>query len=445
MTDYTALTRRDWLALANRFYEHLDPFLAALTSSEWARPTPYFGWSAKDVLAHMTSAMPVNFRQMLDRALTGDPSAPAEFDTFNRNAREVARRRERPAREVLDEFRRELNVIMGVYRSITDADWARPAWFFVGRVSVRTLFLVQLADNVFHERDLALPNGRWRGIEPRWGAPLLDWFMREFRAATFRPDRADGLRGAAVYRLTGAAGGEWTTRVRDGRCTIVPGGDPNPDITLEAAVEDLVAAALGRAPPWVGRAARALDWMAGRDRTEDTVAGITGRVSLVTGLALRRIRVSGDRSVARAMSRAFWHFWERTRQTEGEHRARLGLGEQPSQVQRLGAHLQLTVFRARPFRRRAIAIQLDAIPIRITQVHRLAHPMVRRPLERDPVIQHSPHRAGERRPIGIENREVIESRGPAWRSGCVFPGPGIEPDVMVVAARGDEHGVRSVA
>ena len=51
----------------------------------------------------------------------------------------------------------------------------RPAWFFVGRVQVRTLFLVQFADNVFHERDLLIGTGRWPGIDPEWSRPLVDW------------------------------------------------------------------------------------------------------------------------------------------------------------------------------------------------------------------------------------------------------------------------------
>src|SRR5690348_17693051 len=45
---------------------------------------------------------------------------------------------------------------------LSDASWDEPAWFFVGPVRVRTLFLAQFADNVFHERDLLLATGRWR-------------------------------------------------------------------------------------------------------------------------------------------------------------------------------------------------------------------------------------------------------------------------------------------
>ena len=314
--DFTRFTRGDWLGLADRFYARLDRTLASLSAADWDRTTPYLGWRARDVLAHMTSAMPVNFRQVLDRALAGNPAAPPEFDTFTRNAREVARRHDVPAPDVAREFRRELDAILHTYRSISDADWERPAWFFVGRVRVRTLFLVQLADNVFHERDLLVANGRWGGLDPETAAPLVDWFLREFRPATFRPERAQGVRAAATYRLSGPAGGDWTLAVADGACRVDQRSATDAVVTVEADAEDLVAAAQARAAPWVGRLARTADWIQGPSRAEDVVARITGMASLAWALARRRVRIGGDRVAAACLNGAFWHFWERTAMTE---------------------------------------------------------------------------------------------------------------------------------
>jgi len=47
---------------------------------------------------------------------------------------------------------------------------------------------------VVHERDLLSVNGRWSGFDPEFTAPLVDWFVREFRPTTFRPARAAGRR-----------------------------------------------------------------------------------------------------------------------------------------------------------------------------------------------------------------------------------------------------------
>jgi len=316
VSDFTRLSRRDWLGLADRFYRHLEDVLDRLSPADWERPTQYLGWSARDVLAHMTSAMPVNFRQVLDRALAGNPGAPPEFDTFTRNAREVARRRRTPMPELRREFRSELEALLATYRGITDSDWERPAWFFVGRVSVRTLFLVQLADNVLHERDLSVASGRWDHLDPQYAAPLVDWFIRELRPATFRPERARGLQVTVWYRLSSAAGGEWTLTVANDACRVERGHGGSPDVTVEADAEDLVTAAQGRAPSWVGRFARAVDGFRGRARAEDVAAKITGIASLAWTLARRRIRILGNRALASRLNHAFWHFWERTRMTE---------------------------------------------------------------------------------------------------------------------------------
>ncbi len=76
MIDFTRLSRTEWLELAQRLFDRIEQNCASFKSSEWNRVTPYLGWRVRDVLAHMTSAMPVNFRQVLDRALAGDSSPP---------------------------------------------------------------------------------------------------------------------------------------------------------------------------------------------------------------------------------------------------------------------------------------------------------------------------------------------------------------------------------
>ena len=315
MADYTAISRGEWIALADRFYAKLDRTFAMFSPEEWALATPYLGWRAHDILAHMTSAIRINFRQVLDRALSGNPSAPPEFNTFARNAREVARHRTTPVADLLREFHAELDAIMSIYRGMNDDDWLRPAWFFVGRVQVRTLFLVQLADNVVHERDLLVASDRWRGFDATWTEPLVDWFLRELRPALFRPERAENLRARVLYRLSGPLGGEWTLVVADGRCHVERGATGDHDVVVEADAEDVVVSAQARAAPWIGTLARSAQWIRGPARAEDVVAKITGLAALAGALAQRRLRVGGDRQIARRLTGAFWHFWQRTEMT----------------------------------------------------------------------------------------------------------------------------------
>ena len=316
MSDYTSLTRSEWLNRAEAFYSALNNDLDSFDSKTWNRTTPYFGWRARDVLAHMTSAMPVNFRQVLDRALEGNPEPPPEFNTFARNAREVAKRRTMPMRQLLGEFHSELESILRIYRQLSDADWLKPAWLFVGAVNIRSIFLVQMGDHLLHKRDLMLVAGRWQGFDAPLAEPLIDWFLRELRTANFRPDTAVGLRATVQYTLSGVGGGAWVLRIDDGRCEVQRGAIAHPDIEIKADTEDLIAAAQARPAPIIGRFARRLDWIRGRERREDTVASLTGQAGLVTAVLTKRIQISGDRALVGKLNHAFWHFGQRTQQTE---------------------------------------------------------------------------------------------------------------------------------
>lgn len=314
-TEFDRINRRDWLALADRFYANLDRTFASLDAAAWRRTTPYLGWRARDVLAHMTSTMPLNFREVLGRALDGNPAPPAEFDTFRRNARAVAERRAWSVSQLLDEFHRELDAILATYRAMSDADWERPAWFFIGPVRVRTIFLVQFADNAFHERDLLIANTAWEGLDPAHGRALVDWFFREFRPATFRPGAFPGLCTTVWYHLTGSTGGDWTMTIADGRCRIEPGALETADLRFAGDAESVIAAGLARSAPWIGSVARRAARMIRPADAECFVAKVTGLASLATAIATRRIRLGGNTAVARQLHRAFWHFWERSAMT----------------------------------------------------------------------------------------------------------------------------------
>ena len=120
-----------------------------------------------------------------------------------------------------------------------------------------------------------------------------------------------------VYRLTGPGGGEWTQLIEHGTCRTLAGGSSECDVLIEGQMEELVSASQGRAAPWVGGFARLVDWIRGPSHTEDVVALITGVASLAWAARLKRsIRVSGDSALADRLDHCFWHFWQRTGQTQ---------------------------------------------------------------------------------------------------------------------------------
>jgi uncharacterized protein (TIGR03083 family) len=315
MRDYLEVSRTEWLDLARQLGDRIEHHCREFTPVEWERVTPYLGWRVRDVIAHLNSAMPVNFRPMLDRALADNPHAPPEFDTFARNGRAVAQRREWPIADLLQEFRTETDSLLAVYRDLSDADWLKPAWFYLGPVTVRTLFLAQLGDTLFHERDILLVNGKWRGFAPD-NAPLVDWFMRELRPASFRPERSNGLRATVVYRIRGVGAGAWTMTISGTTCSVVLGATTHPDVVVEADMEDLILAVQGRASPRVGSLARLVARSIGPVHAEDLVAMMTGQASLASALLRRRIRTTGNLAAAYRFNGCFWHFWQRSAQAK---------------------------------------------------------------------------------------------------------------------------------
>jgi hypothetical protein len=316
MIDHRQLTTEEWLELAEEFYARLGAYMRSLTAAEWRRTTTYLGWNCLEVAAHLTSAITINFRTLVGTAMVGKPLPPAGFNIFLRNAQAVHERRGRSFVQVIDEYEREIAAMLDVYRSLSEADWTKPAFFFIGDTDVRTLFLVQLSDNVVHERDLHVAQGESFLFDNATTAPLLDWFITSFRAASFRPDLAVGMDRRVQYKITGSVPGEWHMVIRDGALRAAQGRLEAPDLEVSLTTEALVDLSLARAHPWAGTVARALSRICPADRREDFTARFTGRAALLRALLGGEVKFEGDRRVRKELQHVFWHFWERNPQTQ---------------------------------------------------------------------------------------------------------------------------------
>src|SRR5258706_10829130 len=88
-----------------------------------------------------------------------------------------------------------------------------------------------------------------------------------------------------------------------------------------------------------------------------------------------------------------------------------------------------------PFFLRPVTAEFDTVAIRIAQVNRFAHAVIRRPFDGNAVIEQALERPREFSPVRIENREMIKPAS-AWRRLTrPFAGPGIQANVMMIAAR----------
>jgi hypothetical protein len=315
--DYTTISKNEWLDLANGFYRHLVTELKKFNEAEWRSRTRYLGWNCKDMVNHMTSAVTINFNLLIQMALEGDPVPKPGFNLFLRNANEVARRRTKTINETIDEFNSELSKLLDRLRGLSEEQWRMPAFFFIGDVDVRTLFMVQFADNLVHERDLMMANKKWNSFNPEYVFPLMDWFMREFRPAFFRPERTNGESALIQYNIEGTGGGSWYFSIKNNFCSAHCGAAEDPQAIVTTTVEDLVSAALARSSPFIGRTARSFAWLVKEEKREDFTAKLTGMVAGVTSLINGKIKIRGDKRKAGRIARKwFWHFWERTEQTQ---------------------------------------------------------------------------------------------------------------------------------
>jgi uncharacterized protein (TIGR03083 family) len=80
--------------------------LKAVRSDAWQRPSIYPGWTAHDLLAHLSSTVQA-IPRLVDAAFSEPRPEPAEpFDEDRWNAGQVRRRRDLAANDLIDEFQR---------------------------------------------------------------------------------------------------------------------------------------------------------------------------------------------------------------------------------------------------------------------------------------------------------------------------------------------------
>ena len=121
------------------------------------------------------------------------------------------------------------------------------------------------------------------------------------------------------------------------------------------------------------------------------------------------------------------------------------LAEQVLEVEPFGEHRERAVRVRRPFRLRPVAVELDAVPVGIVKVEGLADAVVAGAGERDAGRDQPAERVGERRPARVEDGVMIEAGRAGRRRVAALALPGVEADVVMVVAGGDEGGVLAVA
>ena len=123
--------------------------------------------------------------------------------------------------------------------------------------------------------------------------------------------------------------------------------------------------------------------------------------------------------------------------------ASLCLGQQGGKVEGVGEHRQPAIGGVRPLVLGTISVKFDAVLIGIVQIKRFAGAVIGRAVERNARVLQSAQGIAQRGSGRVENRDVKEA-GCTWRrwlSTRTFPG--VEPDVVMVAASGDKRRART--
>src|SRR5207237_6753868 len=118
--------------------------------------------------------------------------------------------------------------------------------------------------------------------------------------------------------------------------------------------------------------------------------------------------------------------------------------EESFQIERSRMHRQLAVGRARPLFLRPIPVELDAVVIRVPQVERFADAVIGRAVERDAGVDQPAHRISQRGAGRIQDGKVIQAGRPRRRWVATGAFPGVQPDVVMIVATGNERRAAAV-
>jgi len=126
--------------------------LRAIPAAAWQRPSGYEGWTAHDLLAHLSSTQQATSR-LVESAFAESPSGPAEpFDENRWNASQVRRRRDLPEQDLIEELRGGAAELVRTVQSrvLVAADLHRPVPAGAGRGRPLHEVLQELLDHQGH-------------------------------------------------------------------------------------------------------------------------------------------------------------------------------------------------------------------------------------------------------------------------------------------------------
>jgi uncharacterized protein (TIGR03083 family) len=192
--------------------------LLQLPDEVWTRPSRCPGWRNARVLAHLAAGAEL-YRQSILRALRGDASlsdaaaqAAACFEVRQERLAEC------PPSILLETFAASGEALDRLFRSLSPADFGRPAWHPMRQVTVGTLLAFRVFELAFHGWDIRASVEPEAAIRPAL-APFLVGFVRQAQRRFCRP--SPDLEATGRFEVGGES---WSLVVCAGQLDDAPPG-----------------------------------------------------------------------------------------------------------------------------------------------------------------------------------------------------------------------------
>lgn len=212
-------------------------------AAAWEAPSWCEGWSARDVVSHLTEG---SERFYFQTRAGLDGQAVPEFSMEERNARR-AKVRKMPPAEMLAELERRNVVFFADLEARDDAALGRPC---VPLGPGRTLTGAQVAalrlnELLLHHWDLRAPAQPGTMLDAEGAALIADYVLGN-AARLAKADALPGLDATFLCETSGPGGGPVTIACRNGQCEVTRGAAGQADVTLRLPLETLLRFVWGR-------------------------------------------------------------------------------------------------------------------------------------------------------------------------------------------------------
>lgn len=222
------------IIVVDLFPEILDELIGLLTglsAEEWSKPTACPGWSVKDVALHLLGVEVGNLSRRRDgHALDVSLASWEELVTFvndwNREWVHIARRiSSRLLIDLLQFTGAQMCDYFGSldpYATGGPVSWAgpepAPVWLDLAR---------EYTERWHHQQHIRDAVGKPGLKQPRYFAPVLAAFVRALPCTFQGTSAAEGT--SVTLTITGASGGQWSLRRKEGDWLLYEGAPDQPD------------------------------------------------------------------------------------------------------------------------------------------------------------------------------------------------------------------------